>query len=44
MSAFDFLDIGQWEVSSVVYLSLALTLAFTILSLGIAWAWRRWRG
>lgn len=44
MSAFEFLDISQWEVSSVVYLALALTVAFTVISLGIAWVWRRWRG
>lgn len=44
MSAFEFLDISQMEVSSVVYLSLALTLAFVVVSLGIAWLWRRYRG
>lgn len=44
MGAFDFLDISQLEVSEVVYLSLALTVAFTLLSLGIAWLWRRYRG
>lgn len=44
MSAFEFLDIAQLSVADVVYLSLALTVAFTIVSLAIAWAWRRWRG
>jgi hypothetical protein len=44
VSAFDFLDISQLEVSRVVYLSLAITVAFTILSLLIAWVWRRYRG
>lgn len=44
MSAFDFLDISQLEVSEVVYLALALTAAFTILSLGVAWLWRRYKG
>lgn len=44
MSAFDFLDIADLSVAGVVYLSLALTVAFTILSVLIAYAWRRWRG
>lgn len=44
MSALDFLDISQLEISEVVYLSLAITAAVTILSLAIAWIWRRYRG
>lgn len=44
MSAIDFLDISQLEVSEVVYLALALTVALTLVSLGIAWLWRRYRG
>lgn len=44
MSAFDFLDISQLEVGEVVYLALGLTVAFTIISLGVAWLWRRYRG
>lgn len=44
MSALDFLDISGLEISEVVYLSLALTVAFTVLSLGIAWLWRKYRG
>jgi hypothetical protein len=44
VGAFDFLDISQLEVSEVVYLALALTVAFTVLSLGVAWLWRRYRG
>lgn len=44
VSAFDFLDISQLETSELIYLSLVLTVVFTLLSLGMAWAWRRWRG
>lgn len=44
MSALDYIDISQLEVSEVVYLSLVLTVAFTVISLGIAWIWRRYRG
>lgn len=44
MSALDFLDISQLEVSEVVFLALALTAAFAVLSLGIAWVWRKVRG
>lgn len=44
MSALDFLDISGLEISEVVYLSLALTIAFTIASLGIAWLWRKYKG
>lgn len=44
MSAFDFLDISQLEVSEMVYLALAITLAFALLSLGLAWLWKRVRG
>lgn len=43
MGAFDFLDISQLEVSGVVYLALALTALITLLSLGIAWLYRRIR-
>ncbi|MDX1611561.1 MAG: hypothetical protein R3185_04270 [Candidatus Thermoplasmatota archaeon] len=43
MGAFDFLDISQLEVSEVVYLALALTVAFTVLSLVIAWVYRKVR-
>lgn len=43
MGAFDFLDISQLEVSEVVYLSLALTVVFTLLSLAIAWVYRKVR-
>lgn len=44
MSAFDVLDISQLETSEMVYLALALTVALTVLALGIAYGWRRWRG
>lgn len=44
MSAFEFLDISQLETSEMIYLALALTVALTVVSLGIAYAWRRWRG
>jgi hypothetical protein len=44
VSAFDFLDISQLEVSEVVYLALVLTVAFTVLSLGIAYLWQRYNG
>lgn len=43
MGAFDFLDISQLEVSEVVYLSLALTVVFTLVSLVIAWVYRKVR-
>lgn len=43
MGAFDFLDISQLEVSEVVYLSLALTVGFALLSLAIAWLYRKVR-
>jgi hypothetical protein len=44
VSAHEILDISQLEVSEVVYLSLALTLAFALVSLGIALLWKRFRG
>lgn len=44
VSAFDFLDITQLEVSEVVYLSLAIALGITLVSLGIAWLWKRYKG
>lgn len=44
MGAFDFLDIAGLEVSEVVYLAIALTVAFTVVSLVIAWIWRKIRG
>lgn len=44
MSALDLLDISGLEISEVVYLALALTLAFTLISLLIAWIWRKVRG
>ena len=44
MGAFDFLDISGLEVSEVVYLSLALTLAFLVVSLGVALLWKRFKG
>ena len=43
VGAFDFLDITTLEVREVVYLSLVLTVILTVVSLGIAWLWRRWR-
>lgn len=43
MGAFDFLDISQLEVSEVVYLSVVLTVVFTLVALVLAWVYRKVR-
>lgn len=44
MSALEFLDITDLEITGLLVLSLILTAVVTALSLGFAWLWRRWRG